>query len=116
MATNFPFPIPRLTKHNYENWSIQMKALLGSQNVWELIEQGYEAPEQETAASREVRRKDKKALFLIYQRVDEAAFEKIVDSTTSKEAWDILTSSHRGAEKIKKMRLQTLRVSLKPYA
>ncbi|KAE8655429.1 BTB/POZ and MATH domain-containing protein 3 [Hibiscus syriacus] len=37
--------IPRLTKTNYGNWSIQMMALLGSQNCWDIIEDGYIEPE-----------------------------------------------------------------------
>ena len=30
-------PLSRLTKTNYENWSIEMKALLGSQDAWEVV-------------------------------------------------------------------------------
>ena len=28
-------------KENYESWQIQMKALFGSQELWELIPNGY---------------------------------------------------------------------------
>ena len=31
-------------KMNYENWSIQMKALLGSQDTWEVVKEGFEEP------------------------------------------------------------------------
>jgi Domain of unknown function (DUF4219) len=32
----------KLTKTNYENWSIQNKSLMGAQDVWDIIEEGYE--------------------------------------------------------------------------
>jgi Domain of unknown function (DUF4219) len=34
--------LPKLTKTNYENWSIQIKTLMGAQDVWDIIEEGYE--------------------------------------------------------------------------
>jgi Domain of unknown function (DUF4219) len=34
--------LPKLTKTNYENLSIQIKALMGAQDVWDIIEEGYE--------------------------------------------------------------------------
>jgi Domain of unknown function (DUF4219) len=37
-------PLPRLTKANYENWNIQMKSLLGSQDAWEVVEECFEEP------------------------------------------------------------------------
>lgn len=36
--------IPKLAKTNYDNWSIQMKILLGSQDLWEIVEDGYDEP------------------------------------------------------------------------
>ncbi|KAA0058966.1 polyprotein [Cucumis melo var. makuwa] len=32
--------LPRLTKTNYDNWSIQMHALLDAQDAWEIVQEG----------------------------------------------------------------------------
>ena len=76
--------LPKLSKTNYDNWSIQIKALLGSQDCWEEVETGFTEPEAGTAlnnaqlkALKERRMKDKTALYILYQGVDEAGFEKI---------------------------------------
>lgn len=65
-------PLPRLTKNHYDNWSIQMKALLGAQDAWEVIETGYEEPAATTnptanklKALKETRMRDKTALYLL---------------------------------------------------
>ena len=74
-----------------------MKALLGSQDSWEVVKEGFEEPKDTTGytaaqnkALKEVRSKDKAALYMLFRAVDESAFEKIASATTSKEAWDIL--------------------------
>ena len=36
------FQYPQLNKTNYENWSIRMKAILGSQGVWDVVEKSEE--------------------------------------------------------------------------
>ncbi|XP_020245115.1 uncharacterized protein LOC109844741 [Asparagus officinalis] len=120
MANMIQPQIPKLMKTNYDNWSIQMKVLLGSQDLWDLVENGYTEPESPAAEAtltatqkselKEVRKRDKKALFLIFQGVDESAFEKISNALSSKEAWEILQKSYQGAERAKKVRLQALRV------
>ncbi|XP_010549217.1 PREDICTED: uncharacterized protein LOC104820470 [Tarenaya hassleriana] len=80
-TTSGAFPIPKLTKDNYERWSIQMKAFLGGQDVWDAIEED----------------------------VDDTIFEKIAHATTSKKAWDTLENAFKGIDKVKKVRLQSLR-------
>lgn len=82
-----------LTKNNYDNWSIKMKVLLGAQDVWDIVLKGFN-DQDETSLSqgvketlRESRKRDKKALFLIYQSVCEDTFEKIFNAMTAKEAW-----------------------------
>lgn len=55
------------------------------------------------------RKRAKKPLFLIYQALDDDEFEKISNATPTKEAWEKLQTSCKGEEKVKKLRLQTLR-------
>ena len=110
------FQVPTLNNNNYDNWSIKMKALLGAHDVWDVIEKGYNEPQNEASLSqsekdslKDSRKKDKKALFLIYQALDDDNFEKISDTTSAKQAWEKLQTSYKGEEKVKKVRLQTLR-------
>ena len=112
-------PLRRLTKTNYENLSIQMKALLGSQDAWEVVEKGFEEPKDTTGytaaqnkALKELRSKDKAALYMLFRAVDESGFEKIARATTSKEAWDTLEKVFKGTDRVKQVRLQTLRGEL----
>ena len=113
--------VPKLLKDNYESWSIQMRALFGSQELWELIIDGFTEPTPEVEATytaeekkalREQRKKDSKARFLLYQGLDESTFERVAEATTSKEAWEILATIYKGVERVKRIRLQTLRGDL----
>ena len=98
-------PLPRLTKVNYKNWSIQMKALLGSQDAWEVVEEGFEEPKDTTGytaaqnkALKELRSRDKAALYMLFWAVYESDFEKIARATISKEAWDTLEKVFKGTD------------------
>ena len=100
--------LPRLMKTKYENWSIHMKALLGSQDAWEVVEEGFEEPKDTTGytakqnkALKELRSKDKAALYMLFRAVDESGFEKIARATTSKEAWDTLEKVFQGTDRVK---------------
>ncbi|GMI72170.1 hypothetical protein HRI_000886300 [Hibiscus trionum] len=96
-----------------------MKALLGSQECWDIVVKGYAEPENEAAeaaltneqkrALGDARKRDQRALYFIFQAVDESTFEKIAEATTAKEAWETLQKSLQGVEKAKKVRLQSLR-------
>ena len=117
MATtngNFPANFPVLDGRNYDQWSMKMKAILGYQDVWDLVVNGLDPlPANPTAAQqaiyRDAKKKDCKGLCILHQCVNQAIFEKIARSETSKAAWDVLASSYAGDQKLKKVRLQTLR-------
>ncbi|XP_070016986.1 uncharacterized protein [Nicotiana sylvestris] len=114
MENNGPlsFQYPCLTKDNYEKWCLRMKVILGSQDVWEIVDRGYAKldnedalPHNEKEVLAKTRKKDQQALTLIHQCLD----DKVADATTSKEAWEILQNSLQGVDKVKKVKLQTLR-------
>ena len=96
-----------------------MKAFLGSQDAWEVVEEGFEEPNDTTGytaaqnkALKEARSKDKAALYMLFRAVDESGFEKIARATTSKEAWDTLEKVFKGTDRVKQVHLQTLRGKL----
>ncbi|XP_008223336.1 PREDICTED: keratin, type I cytoskeletal 10-like [Prunus mume] len=95
------FQVSLLTKDNYHNWSVRMKTLIGCYDAWEVVERGIGEHGDEanlTNAQREAlkesRKKDKKVLTRIHQALDDSTFEK---------------NFYRGVDKVKKVRLQTLR-------
>ena len=113
-------PLPNLSKGvSYDNWSLQMKALLGSQEVWEVVENGHQEPEDvgemtiaQLVTLKATRAKDKTALYMLYRAVDESGFKKIANSMSSKEAWEILEKAYKVDNRVKQVRLQTLRGEL----
>ncbi|XP_019455152.1 PREDICTED: uncharacterized protein LOC109356282 [Lupinus angustifolius] len=80
----------------------------------EAVDNGFIVPgpkvvEIQRTMFKEAKKKDNNALFLWHQCVDDTHFEKIQNVTTTKEAWGILVRSHSGGDKIRKVKLQTLR-------
>ncbi|GAV79209.1 UBN2 domain-containing protein, partial [Cephalotus follicularis] len=59
--------------------------------------------------SGDTQKKDQKALNAIFQAVEDTIFENISSVETAKEAWDILQKSYKGDNRVKQVRLQTLR-------
>ncbi|XP_019429218.1 PREDICTED: uncharacterized protein LOC109336858 [Lupinus angustifolius] len=110
----FAMNLPILDGKNFDRWRSQMKAIFGFQEVYEIVQFGFQeigdnATEAQRATYKEAKKKDCKALFLIPQCVNGDNFEKISGAETSKQAWDSLGKCYEGVAKIKKVKLQTLR-------
>ncbi|KAJ0522113.1 putative RNA-directed DNA polymerase [Helianthus annuus] len=91
-----------------------MKVLLESQDLWTIVEEGYNqpaygAPESDQNTYKENIKKDKKALHIIFQAASDMVFERIAVCQTSKEAWNVLHKTYRGEQRVKMVKLQTLR-------
>jgi len=84
-----------------------------------VVEDGFDEPANTTGWSnvqlkvlKDVHVKDKAALYILYQAVDESDFEKIASVKSSKEVWGILEKMYKGDDRVKQVRLQTLRGEL----
>ncbi|KAI5323652.1 hypothetical protein L3X38_032724 [Prunus dulcis] len=109
--------MPIFYGENYEYWSVQMKTLFISQDLWDIVEDGYEEQEISKAGKetqekqqtyKENKKKDAKALFLIQQGVSKNLFPRLLPATTSKQAWEILKIEFKGSEKVISIKLQSL--------
>ncbi|XP_016442434.2 uncharacterized protein LOC107767849 [Nicotiana tabacum] len=93
------------TKEIYGNWCIRIKVLLGAYDIWEPVEVGGDGAEDNVAFIK----KDHKVITLIHQSLDDKMFEKVENATTSKQAWEILQTSFKSLDKVKRVCFQTLR-------
>ncbi|KAK2352556.1 putative mitochondrial protein [Trifolium repens] len=110
-SNSFPANLPILDGKNWDQWCVKMSVIFGYQEVEDLVTNGVEplvanATEAQQTAFKALKKRDCKAQFLIHQCVDAANFEKI---SAAKEAWDILNNAYGGGDKVKKVKLQSLR-------
>ncbi|GMI75664.1 hypothetical protein like AT3G21000 [Hibiscus trionum] len=90
-----------------------MKTMSKSQELWDLVENGYEepdpAPTEPDQRLRENQKRDAKALMLIQSALEDDIFSRISVTDTSKQAWEILKQEYLGDKKVITVKLQTLR-------
>jgi len=96
--------LPVLDGKNFNCWVTRMEAILGYQEVLEIVRDGVGEKDDVV-----VKKKDCKTRCLIHQCVDMVNFEKISKTKIAKEAWGILQKTYGGAEKTKKVKLQSFR-------
>ncbi|KAI0520290.1 hypothetical protein KFK09_007762 [Dendrobium nobile] len=77
--------IPIFNGEKYEFWSIKMKTLFKSQDLWDLVVNGVQIGEDE-GRNNDNKKKDSKTLFFIQQAMDDSVFSRISMAETSKEA------------------------------
>ncbi|XP_014524555.1 uncharacterized protein LOC106780761 [Vigna radiata var. radiata] len=105
--------LPMFDGKHYDDWCVKMDAILGYQEVDEVVKKGFKEPakgdsEEVKKSYKETKKLDCKARMLIHQCVSPAIFQKISKAATAKEAWDILQEGYGNSGKIKEVRLQSL--------
>ncbi|XP_047179954.1 uncharacterized protein LOC124846677, partial [Vigna umbellata] len=101
--------LPVLTDKNWSRWSTQMRILFHVQDVNSVMEGAVSASDLCGTEKEEFKKKDDRALLIIHQCVDDKHFEKIQNVASAREAWNILVGYHAGGEKVKKVKVQSLR-------
>lgn len=111
---NTHISLPIFAGENYEFWCKKMKTLLASLDLWEIVDEGYDDEEGDLTVAqlkelKKLRRNDAMALSKIQQAVADSIFPRIMRAEKSKEAWEILQKEFGGDEKVRVIKLQTLR-------
>ena len=91
-----------------------MQSLFGFHETLEVVTNGVpalaaNASDAQKTEHNEAKKKDCKAAYCIQTAVDAANFDRISHAESAKEAWDILVKYYEGGEKVKVVKLQTLR-------
>lgn len=94
---------PLLSKGNYTTWAVKMKVYMQAHRVWAVVE-----PVDPKVVVED--RMDKIALAAIYQGIPEDVLLSLAEKTTAKAAWDAVKTMCLGDERVKKARVQTLKV------
>lgn len=100
--------IPIFKGEGYEFWSILLKTILKSQDLWDLVENGYNELDEE-AKLRENKKRDSKPSVIIQQALHDNIFSRFITATTLKQAWTILKKEYQCDSKVLVVRLQSLR-------
>ncbi|XP_048430261.1 uncharacterized protein LOC125472648 [Pyrus x bretschneideri] len=95
---------PVFNDENFDFWQIKMKTIFRSQELWNLVENGYETPMKKEEELTEVEKrlmrdnvvKDARALGIIQCAVLNQIFPKIATQKSEKATWDILRQEFIG--------------------
>ena len=83
--------IEKLTADSYHTWEFNMRMSLLAKGLWEIVEGTVQLPEFATETQRnEFRRRDNKALSMIYLSISASLQSYVRAAKNSKEAWDSL--------------------------
>ncbi|XP_039119351.1 uncharacterized protein LOC120255632 [Dioscorea cayenensis subsp. rotundata] len=100
--------VPVFTGQEYGRWNLRMKTIFRSQELWDLVENGWTESKDETV-ERENRKRDTKALCLIQQAVDGPNLNRIAEAKSAHDAREILRKHCLGTSKVLSVRIQALR-------
>ncbi|KAK2990949.1 hypothetical protein RJ640_013976 [Escallonia rubra] len=104
---------------NYDFWFVKMKTIFKSLGLWESVVEGFTEPnttegmtENQKKKLDEKRQKDASALSLIQKNVTDPIFPRIMRVESAKEAWETLRNEFQSDDKVRAIKLQSLRKDL----
>ncbi|XP_047250048.1 uncharacterized protein LOC124885844 [Capsicum annuum] len=112
---------PIFSGKNYHIWAIKMKSYLKALNLWDVIEKGEPAvqPLRDNSNLNDIKTYDElvtrspRALTCIHSSLMEVMFTKIMACETAKEVWYKLKEEFEGNNKVKFVKVLTLKREFK---
>nr|GMD15251.1 calmodulin-like protein 9 [Ipomoea batatas] len=87
---------PVFDGRNYKIWSMKLKNWLISNDLWDLVEEGYIEKGRNDKTSKNDREKDSLIIVIILLAVDDSVSRCAVDANSSKEVWDKIKTEYKG--------------------
>ncbi|KAA8542604.1 hypothetical protein F0562_023756 [Nyssa sinensis] len=112
-----PNQVPIFDGGSYDYWSSQMQTIFISQDLWDIIEDGWKEPPGDPSTWTQAQKKqhkkniqkDASSLRLLHQGVSKSIFPRIFRVMKAKEAWEIHANGEfQGNDKAISIKLQTL--------
>ncbi|XP_024159212.1 uncharacterized protein LOC112166566 [Rosa chinensis] len=114
-SNSLEIKVPIFSGKNFDFWMIKMRTMFISHELWSYVDEGYTVPEIENMSNTkklELKtniKKDAKALGILQNSVSNEIFPRISNEETTKAAWNVLLLEFKGSEKVRAVKLQSLR-------
>ncbi|KAD5960996.1 hypothetical protein E3N88_12469 [Mikania micrantha] len=102
-------PIPMFKGDGYEHWSVRMRTILRSRELWDIVNLGVTDYGDNLERNRKEAKDDARAMVVIQQGVHDVLFSRIAAANTAQEAWDILRMEFQGDSQVQAVKLHGLR-------
>ncbi|TXG68897.1 hypothetical protein EZV62_003832 [Acer yangbiense] len=115
-GSNAGLHVPQFFGENYQIWTVKMKSYLKAFGLWEYAAEDKQVPllrANPTIAQmkqhEEEKMKKDKAVTCLHSALSDSVFTSIMHLETSKSIWDELKSRFEGSERVKSVKLLTLK-------
>ncbi|TXG46269.1 hypothetical protein EZV62_028232 [Acer yangbiense] len=109
-------PVPRFSGESYQIWVVKMRSYLKSFGLWEFVDQDKQIPPlranptiAQIKQHEEEKMKKEKAVACLHSALTDAVFTSIMHLETAKEIWDELKGRYEGSERVRSIKLLTLK-------
>ena len=115
-GSNAAIPVPRFSGESYQIWVVKMRSYLKSFGLWEFVDQDKQTPPlranptiAQIKQHEEEKMKKEKVVACLHSSLTDAVFTSIMHLETAKEIWDELKGRYKGSERVRSVKLLTLK-------
>ncbi|KAK0606793.1 hypothetical protein LWI29_004467 [Acer saccharum] len=115
-GSNAGLHVPQFSGENYQIWTVKMKSYLKAFGLWEYIAEDKQVPPlranptiAQMKQHEEEKMKKDKVVTCLHYALSDSVFTSIMHLETSKSIWDELKNRFEGSERVKSVKLLTLK-------
>ncbi|TXG46600.1 hypothetical protein EZV62_027900 [Acer yangbiense] len=108
--------VPQFSGENYQIWVVKMRSYLKSFGLWEYVAEDKQVPAlranptiAQIKQHEEEKMKRDKAITCLHSALTDSVFTTIMHLETAKEIWDELKERYEGSERVKNVKMLTLK-------